>query len=78
MNGDETEWSRRSRRKFRSRNGGTEAPGASRPGTTESGVTTERFRSASLWLTVWSEAEHRLSQSRVSAHPRRMCPKRSE
>ena len=26
MNGDETEWSRRSRRKSRSRNGGTEAP----------------------------------------------------
>ena len=39
---------RQTRRKSRSRNGGTEAPGAYRPGKTVSGVTTERFRSASL------------------------------
>ena len=39
--------------------------GASRPDINRERSATERFRSASLWLAVWSEAEHRLTQSRV-------------
>ena len=77
VNRDETEWARCSRRKSRSRNGGTEASGAYRPGTTWSGVPTERYRAASLGETVCRAAEHRLSQSRVSARPRRRCRERS-
>lgn len=39
--------------------------GASRPDINRERSATERFRSASLWLAVWSATEHRLTQSRV-------------
>ena len=62
---DETEGLGRLGGKLRRRNWRQGLTGASRPDINRERSATERFRSASLWLAVWSEAEHRLTQSRV-------------
>ena len=62
---DETEGLGRLGVKLRRRNWRQGLTGASRPDINRERSATERFRSASLWLAVWSEAEHRLTLSRI-------------
>ena len=62
---DETEGLGRLGVKLRRRKWRQGLTGASRPDINRERSATERFRSASLRLAVWSEAEHRLTQSRV-------------
>ena len=62
---DETEGLGRLGGNLRRRNWRQGLTGASRPDINRERSATERFRSASLWQAVWSEAEHRLTQSRV-------------
>ena len=62
---DETEGLGRLGVNLRRRNWRQGLTGASRPDINRERSATERFRSASLWLAVCSEAEHRLAQSRV-------------
>ena len=62
---DETEGLGRLGVNLRRRNWRQGLTGASRPDINRERSATERFRSASLWLAVWSATEHRLTQSRV-------------
>ena len=62
---DETEGLGRLGGKLRRRNWRQGLTVASRPDINRERSATERFRSASLWQAVWSEAEHRLTLSRV-------------